>query len=224
MLETFEQFDKWKSQCFRGDFEAFFNRYAKDFNESDIMLFVDVMFECPFNIDNGPWLAGGAVRATLQDQPIKSDYDIFFANEIQLHKCRDELIHIGAKKIKENDHNETYFFVPDETDPSVKLEIQLIKHKYYNNVYELLDSFDYTICQFATDGKELVCGPYALWDLARKRLAIHRITYPVASMRRMIKYANKGFTVCGGMLTDFIRRIQNDSNDMIISEKFEYID
>ena len=61
------------------------------------------------------------------------------------------------------------------------------------------DRFDYTICQFAVDTNGMLwCGDHSLWDLARKRLAVHRITFPVSSLRRLLKYTSKGFYACSG--------------------------
>jgi len=51
----------------------------------------------------------------------------------------------------------------------------------------------------------LTLGEFTLWDLGRKRLAINRITYPVSTMRRMLKYSKQGFFACGGCMATILQ-------------------
>jgi len=57
----------------------------------------------------------------------------------------------------------------------------------------------------AFDGTTLTVGDFTLWDLGRKRLAVHRITFPVSSMRRVLKYTRQGFYACNGALNSLLR-------------------
>jgi hypothetical protein len=58
-------------------------------------------------------------------------------------------------------------------------------------------------------------------DLIRKRLVPHQINFPSSTPRRMIKYVNKGYYVCGGALADFAQQI-NELKDL--KEEVLYID
>jgi hypothetical protein len=90
----------------------------------------------------------------------------------------------------------------------IQLEIQIIGlGDGYASAAELLDSFDFTICQFAIDGDKVVFPPLALHDLNRKRLVINEVTYGLATMRRFIKYTKQGYFACGGVMTDYLTRI-----------------
>ena len=146
---------------------------------------------------DGPWLAGGALRRTLLGQSIDSDFDLFFRDEAQLVAVGDVLDAVGWRRGTETDHVVNFF--------NGDLKVQLIRFAYYANLEAVADSFDFTICMLATDGENIAVGDYTLWDLGRKRLAVHKITFPVSSLRRVLKYANQGFIACKGALTSILK-------------------
>lgn len=166
------------------------------------------------------FIGGGAVRRTLLKQPLDSDFDFFFNSEYTRTFVEENST---LKKTRETMHH-TQFEGKMQVDGEERdVKIQNIFFQYYNSPEELIDSFDYTLCQFAVDlSGNLYTTPEALWDVARKRLAIHKITYPVSSLRRMLKYTNQGFTACSGCLQDFIQKSAAlvDDNAMEI----EYVD
>jgi hypothetical protein len=86
----------------------------------------------------------------------------------------------------------------------------------------VIDSFDFTICQFAFDGASIYMGDWSLYDLARKRLVPHRVTYGVSTIRRIIKYCNQGYTVCSGGLAQILGEVAK--NPAIINAETQYID
>jgi hypothetical protein len=89
-------------------------------------------------------------------------------------------------------------------ESGLERDVQCIRFAFYPNAQAVIDSFDYTICQLAFDGKTVTLGDFTLWDLGRRRLAIHKITYPVATMRRMLKYTTQGFTACAGCMATIL--------------------
>lgn len=153
---------------------------------------------------NGPWLAGGALRRTLLGKEPTSDFDFFFLNADQLREFEDRLIASGLTLVRETEHHKHYRGKLGD-DPTER-DIQLIRFAYYASAKAVVDSFDFTICQFAYDGTTLTTGEFALWDLGRKRLAVNKITYPISSMRRMLKYGSQGFTACSGCLQELLRQ------------------
>lgn len=150
----------------------------------------------------GPWLAGGALRRTLLGKEPDSDFDFFFRDADQLKAFTDRLDALGMQKVRETVHHVHY--KGRLGDSAVERDIQCIRFAFYADASAVIDSFDYTICQLAFDGEKLTLGDYTLWDLGRKRLAIHKITYPVATMRRMLKYASQGFTACAGCMATIL--------------------
>lgn len=189
-----------------------YNSYNfKDFLERSSTVSVDdlelftVLKSLPFRVRvAGPWLCGGAVRNTILQKPLDTDLDFFFLNEGQYKDTKEKLKRKFTKD-KETEHHVQYSgLIKDK-----KYIIQLIKFKYFNNLVECLDEFDYTICQLGYDGRDFVVGEHSLWDLARNRLVVNKITYPVSSTRRLLKYARKGFIACNGTLTTLLEKTKN---------------
>lgn len=195
------------------NFKQFLSRY---YDDVDNMKIFKVLENLPPLLEGEMWLAGGALRKTLIGQPLDSDFDFFFKNKDARLAWEVALINIGAKKISHNEHQKTFVLdivLDEETEETETIKIQLVTIDYYNFVQDLLDSFDFTITQFAYDGQNLYCGEYSLWDLARRRLAIHKITYGVSSLRRLIKYTRQGFTACQGCLAQFLEKNCGESRD-----------
>lgn len=151
----------------------------------------------------GPWLAGGSLRRTLLQREPDSDLDYFFKDADQLSAFVADLEKRGFEKVRETEHHVQYR--GRIGDSGLPVDIQCIRFAFYADAAAVIDSFDFTICQFAFDGENLTVGEYALWDLGRKRLAVHKITYPVSSMRRVLKYASQGFKACNGCLQTLLR-------------------
>ncbi|WP_268623914.1 hypothetical protein [Paenibacillus alvei] len=166
----------------------------------------------------GPWLAGGAIRRTLINQELDSDFDFFFKDQKQHDDFKKKLEARGAKKINESAHAQTYMLRLYGKDRL----IQLITMNYYESAEKLLDSFDFTITQLAYDGVNLYAGDFTLWDLPRKRLALHKLTFGVATMRRMIKYTDQGFTACNGVMKSILDAVVK--NPQVINAETPYID
>jgi hypothetical protein len=183
------------------DFEAFLARSSDaDFKELTIS---QVLRGLPPIGANGPWLAGGAVRRTVLGEEPKSDFDFFFRDADQLKEFCAGLEQRGFIKVKETTHHIHY--KGNIGGSGLPRDIQAIRFAFYPDADAVIDSFDFTICQFAFDGKTLTAGDYALFDLGRKRLAVHKLTFPVSSMRRMLKYTKQGFTACSGAIATILR-------------------
>jgi len=194
----------------RYDFGEFMGRYTI-LDELDIF---DALEDLPDLGPGGPWLAGCAIRRTLLGTPLDSDLDFFFANEGQLSDFRTKLLAMGASKVSSNDHVETY-----STRDRL---IQLVKIGFYASAEEVLDSFDFTITQLAYDGKDLIVGEFTLWDLARKKLALHKLTFGVATMRRLLKYVKQDFTACAGVMASILEAVVADPTT--IQRETYYVD
>lgn len=162
-----------------------------------------VLYGLPSLSEDGPWLAGGALRRTLLRQEPDSDFDFFFRDADQLAAFTADLDWLGMGKLRETEHHIHYR--GRVGDSALPIDVQCIRFAFYASAEEVIDSFDFTICQFAFDGINLTAGSYSLWDLGRKRLAVHRVTFPVSSMRRVLKYASQGFKACNGCLATLLR-------------------
>lgn len=190
------------------------------FDESELSLVLHALPWPPVG-PTGPWLAGGALRRMLSAKPQDSDFDFFFRDADQLLAFIEGLEGSGLTKVRETAHHVHYrgHLAAARRD----VDIQCIRFRYYADAAEVIDSFDYTICQFAYDGETLTCGDFSLWDLGRKRLAINRITYPVSTMRRLLKYTKQGFTACGGCLASILTETAQ-SPELLSQLDIQYVD
>ena len=165
----------------------------------------------------GPWVAGGSIRRLLTGgSPFESDIDVFFASETQKDAWLERIKAAFPEAVSLANAQNVTLTLPDGK------KLQAIHVAYYETPQAVIDSFDYTICQLVTDGERLETGEFTLWDLARKRLVLHRLEYPVPTMRRMIKYVKQGFYACPGMMTDLLTRVVQ--NPALINQEILYFD
>ena len=71
-------------------------------------------------------------------------------------------------------------------------------------------------------GENLLLGEFTLWDLGRKRLVIHKVTYATATVRRLVKYTKQGFTSCAGVAQEILKAVAADPS--LIHSEVEYVD
>jgi hypothetical protein len=166
------------------------------------------------------WCAGGAVRRTIASIPLDSDFDFFFRSQEHLTAWEGNLSG-SLSLVRETAHHKHWRGPLPGSD--IPVDVQAIKFRFYETAESVIDSFDYTITMFALDGATLVTTPEALWDLGRRRLAVHKVTYPVATMRRMLKYGKQGFTACSGCMAELFRATAR-SPDALSHLDIAYID
>ena len=212
----------------RFNFKEFLQRFVDEPEKTE---FLSMEKGLPLATVDGPWIAGGALRRTLINQKNDADIDYFFKNEQQMLEFCDEMSELEFVESNRTENCITFVGNPSiaydkENEREVKtkeqIKVQAIIIGYYDNLEDVIDSFDFTITQLGYDGKDLVCGDFTLWDLARKRLAIHKLTYGVSTLRRLIKYSRQGFTACGGVLADMLQKTLEDPQTA--SSEVMYVD
>jgi hypothetical protein len=194
----------------------------------------------------GAYVSGGFMNAVLKGASDEaSDLDIFFSSSEAFLKTYDLLTKPKTDKDAEEPQSVSFLkgyvteikretLFTDKTLRFVKFTnpdkpkwppIQLVKLVWYDNAEHLIDSFDLTVVQFATDGNELVYNPLGIMDLVRKRIVLHRMQFPASTLRRLVKYASKGFYACPGSLARIANEITLSINkDPRELEKYVYID
>lgn len=166
------------------------------------------------------YLGGGAVRRTLIKQPLDSDFDWFFKDVSGKDAFVENAKAKGMRVTKETKHHTQLEGTLEGS--ALPVVVQAI-HFTYGDIQHFLDNFDYTISQFMYDGEYMYTTTYALWDLGRRKLALNKVTYPVATMRRMLKYTNQGFTACSGCMADLIK-MTIESPTALGELDIEYVD
>lgn len=188
--------------------------YEHGFNHDAVKSLLTVLPE-------GATIAGGAIAAGVVGENIAGDIDIFFDSGETFEKVFNMLLdppdsedawayrgYSTTVSLQDVRNDKTIRFVKfTNSDPS-RLPIQLIKMVWFSTKQDIIDSFDFTVTQFAMDTNEAVYNPLAMIDLFKKRIVVHKMQYPVTTLRRLIKYSNKGYYVSPMMLLKVAEEIK----------------
>lgn len=154
-------------------------------------------------------VAGGFFERIIQGKK-PNDYDVFFT-------CEQDFVSFYNKLI-ENKDGPLSGYTPNMTldkacDASVRFvdftkpgkpKIQAMKTMWYETPAHLVLSFDFTaamVCVHNLSGEpDAVVHPAAFLDISRKRLVLETMTFPSSTLRRMIKYTDRGYYVCPGSM------------------------
>lgn len=161
----------------------------------------------------GAFVAGGCVRRMFCGFPQDSDVDLFFKSEDQL-KAQKLLLEVAG-------FAESRGTIKMSEYKRGKFTVQLIGFQFYETIESVLDSFDFTICQFGLKDGGIVATPAAAIDAARRRLVAHKVTYPTATVLRLHKYLNQGFACCSGTVKQILESVRANPD---LSLEVKYID
>jgi len=155
------------------------------------------------------WIGGGTPLNWYLGRPCDSDIDLFFCGE----KVYDKLNTTLNKHYEEN--HKSWIWTPNQrwsvserhttanattyslvshstaTDIGRHYKVQLIKRAFYDSPQAVLDDFDITVCQIATDGKRLWTSNHFARDVADRRLRFHKLS--PGSAKRLVKYWVYGY-------------------------------
>lgn len=183
----------------------------------------------------GAIVAGGSVANAVMGEDKASDIDIFFTSDeafentyklltnppteedawaVRGYSCKHtwEQLCAEGKQMR---------FVKFEHKDKDRLPIQLIKMVWFNEAEDVIDSFDFTVTQFAVFNETFVFNPMALMDLYKKRINVHKLQFPATALRRLIKYTNKGFYANPNVLLKIAEGIR-DAQEMVDPTLAEY--
>lgn len=138
------------------------------------------------DMDRGPWIAGGAVLAWYQGLPVgpDQDIDVWCSSENQAKRLIKDLTPYTCAKIETD--NACTLRINDSTKT-----IQVITRIFPKSVEEVLNTFDISVCQIATDGRYYKLGPLTARDINNKHLRI--VTPNTNSLKRVLKYWIYGY-------------------------------
>lgn len=93
----------------------------------------------------------------------------------------------------------TYIHIEDQS------KIQCIVNQYYESPEEVIDSFDIIAgCAVMVPDGDVICHPQFLPSLEQKSILFHSIAYPASTLKRIVKYAKKGYYLSGKAATHFL--------------------
>mgnify|MGYP000272920026 FL=1 len=145
------------------------------------------------------WIAGGAIRDYFMGVKIKTDYDLFFPNQVEYEKCKTYFNAKGAEVRWESDNGMKVKYNGKTFD--------LVK-KYFETPQSTIDNFDFTVSMFAVDYEKVYFGETTFIDLAKRQLMLNKIPYPASTMSRAFRYYGKGFKMCLGEMKKLCEAIQ----------------
>lgn len=152
------------------------------------------------DIERGPWIAGGACLRWYQGQPVgDSDIDVFCRSPQQAQKILEEIKSYGRFHVKHQSENAITVEHNNKDDYNKRWTIQIIVKRFFNNVQEVLDSFDITVCEIATCGNEWVMNTNTARDIREKNLRFKTPLQPDAP-KRLTKYWTYGYRPVPGTI------------------------
>lgn len=214
--------DEDRQRCAQRKHSKFAYSSLRDLDERGL----DVEFLCKLLdvLPHGCFVAGGAIESIYRGEKPK-DYDVYFSGPVDYRQLIDiinasnlpnpvesleffrgyKLSRTMEELEKPENKNIRFIDVTCEGKP----KIQLITAMMYESPEHAIDTFDFTAAMGAAvphrsledrSQHEIIMHPMMPLDVARKRLVLHRMTFPASTMRRMIKYTHKGYYACPGSL------------------------
>jgi len=129
------------------------------------------------------------MRSLLDPFSIPKDFDFFFNGIEVCQNFESLLVSLGYTVVFRCPRNEMVTLMKR------KEKIQLITPRFYNNLEDVVNSFDFTACACGTDGTILYSDDNWAKHCLKKELHMMNLEYPIATIRRIDKYKKYGFKV-----------------------------
>lgn len=189
------------------------------------------------------WIAGGFFERILNGQE-PNDVDLFFPTMEEfleqfdlMYSSRTTKSFWVGKKYEEEGKKEfnkladCLGLIKSKECRFVEMDFngvkcQLIKAWFNPSPADTIDRFDLTVSQFAYDGENIIFNPMSLNDVSSKKLILHRLHLPTSTFRRIMKYKDRGYEVCGGFIVDFMKKTVSvgTKNPQTLDQNYLYVD
>lgn len=197
--------DGWKEVDISGICEKCFDNSTFNLEEG-----LDVLDDGILSLlGGGVVLAGGALRALVNPSEEISDYDLFVLDQGIIPKLKPVLEGLEYKLCFECPKGQLYTYKNLEGT-----KVQIINKRAYKDCEDLIASFDITACCAAYDGNTFYTNDRFVFDNLNKLINLNKVEYPNATLRRIVKYSNKGFKLSNAACTTFTTTV----NGMILTE------
>lgn len=159
-------------------------KYTPDYSRYSFLEKYIKEFDC--------FVAGGCFKDLIVEK-VPKDIDLFF-------KSYD----FAKQAISKAKTDPNYKFIRESggvaefLDKDTRFHIQIIKNHTFNTPEETLDNFDFTVSKFLMfeeEGGEIKTLRHEDFfdDLSDKRLVLEKVTCPVHTLLRIIRYSKYGF-------------------------------
>lgn len=151
------------------------------------------------HMPGGTFIAGGSVaELACAAEFSPKDVDLYFRDE-ETYKQAVKLLGFAGKEVE---GPQVPGGVRMFTGPHGSAPIQAINIAWYDDLEQVLDAFDFTVCQFGLDCQTgtLMWNPVAPLDYMHRRLVTHRDEDRERTKKRITRYIAKGFNPVGETL------------------------
>ncbi len=158
-------------------------------------------------LNENVYLAGGSLRTLLKCSGEQvSDFDLFFKKFEEVLPLRTKLEVDGWENTYECPQGFLYTYKKGNH------KLQLICETEYSSANLLVSSFDFSACMAAWHCGILTFTREFVRSVKTKNLRTCNVTFPVATIKRLIKYAQKGYNASLAA-EDFCRQISGKTFD-----------
>ena len=162
----------------------------------------------------GPWLVGGSVRDALLKEPIEGDFDVFFPDEKTADYWRTRLFHLHRTEQAIDSNSGRTFNAKVRIPDTERLEeIQLVMVPFAS-VEHVMNNFNVTCCQFATDGKSLWIAENAVSHAQAKQLITANADRLSRSGKHIYRYILRGYQPTKDVLDAMLRQYREQGEEM----------
>jgi len=176
--------------------------------------------------ENGCWIAGGAITSVFTNKEI-NDVDVYFPSKEAFCNVMAQVY--GVSWSGGGDLSFRDCIVQHVTNKSILIlsnsaKVQFIVFRFFEDVQQIFDSFDFTAVMGAYDmkNKQFIFHPEFLKHNAQRFLSFNAGTaYPLISMLRVDKYRTRGYSTSKQEMLKIGMAIANknfDSWDKVIDE------
>lgn len=179
------------------------------------------------------WLAGGALRGLVDKQDKLVDFDLFFSSAVRAAEIGLDLEDRGFKVVFKCPKGELTTYIGPVPEPDLenvtisdgrKMKVQLITKDFYRDAEQLLHTFDVDACRFAYDGENVYTDRAAIRSAKKREVTLHNVTHPNATLKRMMKYRDKGYKVTNDAVDFFTHSVYDMGMKEVILQKQFYVD
>lgn len=228
---------------FAQKFEHFMSRTSTSYSSAPLSILADRGIENRLfqnlvqHLPDGAILAGGFVTSVLLNEQTSKDIDIFFTSESAFYNTIKLIQNAATISATTEGDDKPWSFSGYTLKDADKIDLeklgdtrfvtfehpkrpalQLLRMVWYTDATHVIDTFDLTIVQFAATKDGFVFNPISFLDLSRKRIVLHRMQFPASTVRRIIKYSQKGFYACPGSLANICAEIQKYNGNPDVNE------
>ena len=158
------------------------------------------------------------LQLSLGEKPsiIPLDVDIYARSRDQ-YRLMMEWLHTEWQNVAESKNAyKVEWCVGDDCYLLSFIKINTELFRGYGKPYDIINSFDFTMCQFALykeNGEYIIeYNPKGLEDLRNKVLRIHKIICPLSTLMRAFKFAKRGFSISPSEVMKIIHIMVSDEN------------